>query len=205
MQKRTQSARMETKILTRFVRSRWHGGGAAASRTTRRGWVWPLTALATMRWSWSIFPPSTSSRDRARTSGHHGFLRLTGRSPTPSGATTPSMRLCGTAAAPEAVRRDFPGSPRAELDRCRTHTFATRLLKSILATSSPTARLADLIAQFHFPSRINFFGRFVIGGCDDQEPSATFASARRFRPHSLAAGRAIQRPIPLPDRQGVGA
>src|SRR5205807_6854906 len=60
----------------------------------------------------------------------------------------------------ESLAQRFAGLTRSQLD----------LLKAILRhqRALDEADLRDLIAQFPFPvTPVNFFGRFIAGGCDD--------------------------------------
>jgi hypothetical protein len=192
MQKRTQSAAgMETEKGTSFISEmtgtaavRQHVERLAAGLGLSRPQLSALHAVVT----WAIFlRSSTNSRDRAIL---RAYLDIMGylpadrkvvanaeRSRDAIDVTVPAL-LDGFAQG----HFDPETFPEANAGR-EPHQFAelTRsqldLLKSILRhqLALDGADLRDLIAQFPFPvTKINFFGRFVAGGCDDPRKAVRY-------------------------------
>jgi hypothetical protein len=131
--------------------------------------------------TWAVFlRPSTDPRDRERV---RNYLDVMGYLPTDRKIVASAERSRGAIDA--AVPRLLEGFARGELDPDAfleagtdqpSHRLAglTRsqldLLKSILRHQRALdgADLRDLVAQFPFPvTSVNFFGRFIAGGCDD--------------------------------------
>lgn len=83
----------------------------------------------------------------------------------------------------ERLSQRFAGLTRSQLD----------LLKSILRhqRALDEADLRDLIAQFPFPiAPVNFFGRFIAGGCDDPRKAIRYLRLCTPSPARAAAGSA---------------
>src|SRR5262249_46063465 len=139
-----------------------------------------LSALhAVMAWA-AFLRPSTDARERDRL---RTYLDVMGYLPADRKVVANAERSRATIDA--AVPGLLEGFARGELDPETfleagadglPHRLAglTRsqlgLLKSILRHQRALdgADLRDLLAQFPFPvTRVNFFGRFVAGGCDD--------------------------------------
>jgi MoxR-like ATPase len=131
--------------------------------------------------TWAVFlRPSTDPHDRERL---RAYLDLMGYLPADRKVVASAERSRHTIDA--VVPGLLEGFARGELDvetfleadaepappRLATLTRSQLdLLKSILShqRALDSADLRDLIAQFPFPvTRVNFFGRFIAGGCDD--------------------------------------
>jgi MoxR-like ATPase len=139
-----------------------------------------LSALRAVM-AWAVFLRSSTDecdRERLRT-----YLDVMGYLPADRKVVAHAERSRGTIDA--AVPRLLEGFARGELDpetflEADAERLARRLpgptrsqfdlLKSILRHQRALdgADLRDLVAQFPFPvTRVNFFGRFIAGGCDD--------------------------------------
>jgi MoxR-like ATPase len=138
--------------------------------------------------AWAVLlRPATDPRDRERL---RTYLDVMGYLPADRKIVANAERSRGAidAALPELLREiahgnlnpeTFPDADEAK--RYQECTDVTRsqldLLKSILRHQSALdgADLRDLVAQFPFPvTRVNFFGRFIAGGCDDPKKAIRY-------------------------------